>query len=350
MTEVTIGEYFERAREYPLIDVRSPGEFADGHIPGAVNIPLFSDEERKAVGITYKQEGQQEAIKAGLEIVGPKMRRMVEQVEALGHGEITVHCWRGGMRSASVAWLLETAGFRVSVISGGYKSFRRAIIDYFSQPLPLLILGGKTGSGKTDILKCLKEQGEQIIDLEGIANHRGSAFGGMGMPPQPTTEQFQNNLFIAMRGLRHDLPIWLEDESSNIGKVGLPEGLWKQMSKAPMVMLDIPMEVRVSRLVDEYGALPKNLLEEGIERIAKKLGGQNVQAAHEALDSGQLATVAGLLLTYYDKSYRFLEQKRNQKVVAVLTPASHVPADVSRELIKIKDIKKAIIQTWNPSN
>lgn len=332
MHKIAIHEYLNRRKKTPLIDVRSPAEFSAGHIPGACNMPLFSNAERKRVGITFKQKGERAAVKLGLKIVGPKMREMVDFAETLGSDNLCVHCWRGGMRSSSVAWLLETAGFEVSVIRGGYKAYRRSLIEYFNNPLPLLLLGGKTGSGKTDILHALAAQGEQVIDLEGLANHRGSAFGSFGLPPQPTTEQFQNELYIEF--LKHDQArtIWVEDESSSVGKVGLPEGLWRQMSRSPIVMLDIPLEVRIGRLVEEYGNFPKRQLEAAIKKISKKLGGQNMKRACEALQKDRLEEVAEILLAYYDKSYRFLEQKRNQTIIATIKPPYVEPDRIAKHI------------------
>ncbi|MEJ2003709.1 MAG: tRNA 2-selenouridine(34) synthase MnmH [Cyclobacteriaceae bacterium] len=334
MQQADVYEYLKQREKLPLLDVRSPAEYAEGHIPGANNMPLFSNAERKQVGITYKHEGQRAAIKLGLKIVGPKMKDMVDFAETFDSEKFAVHCWRGGMRSASVAWLLETAGFEVTVISGGYKSFRRALTEYFTNPLPLMVLGGKTGSGKTGILHDMSESGEQVIDLEGLARHRGSAFGSFGLPPQPSTEQFQNELFIKFQEFDQDRTIWVEDESSNIGKVGLPEGLWRQMSRAPMIMLDIPLEERVNRLVREYGEVPREQLELGIRKISKKLGGLNLKKAIESLDKGRLDEVAEILLGYYDKSYGFLEQKRNQKVIATIKPDTSEPDRIAETIIQ----------------
>jgi len=334
MRQVDIGEFLKKKENSVLLDVRSPAEFKNGHVPGAVNLPLFTDRERKKIGIAYKYDGQRAAIKLGLRIVGPKMAEMVDFAESLGSHSLAVHCWRGGMRSASMAWLLETAGFEISVINGGYKAFRRAMIDYFTELLPIIVLGGKTGSGKTEILQALSHAGEQVVDLEGLAHHRGSAFGSFGMPSQPTTEQFQNNLFLDFLNYSSDRPIWIEDESSHIGKVGLPEGLWRQMSNAPMVMLEVALEKRVNRLVEDYGYFPVNDLAESIERIGKKLGGQHKKRAIEALREGNLAEVAGILLTYYDKSYDFLEEKRNQKVIATIHPESTDPQKIAQQIIK----------------
>ncbi len=346
MRKIDVNTVLEQLQDIPLIDVRSPSEFALAHIPGAVNIPLFTDVDRKRVGICYKNEGQQAAVKLGLKLVGPKMVGMVEEAEALNSHQLMVHCWRGGMRSASIAWLLETAGFDVMVLEGGYKAYRRTIMEYFAEPLPIIILGGKTGSGKTDILLELQRQGQQVVDLEGLAHHRGSAFGSMGLPPQPSTEQFQNDIFAAMFSMDQGQPIWLEDESSSIGKVGIPEDLWKQMSSAPVIMLDVPLEQRVQRLVKEYGDFSPNILASAIRKIGKKLGGQHEKHALESLEKGELEVVAEILLTYYDKSYDYVKNRRNQTVIGEITMQNNSVSETASELSKMHPEKVSPIQQW----
>ena len=209
-----IEKFLELAKQHPVLDVRSPGEYTHAHIPGAYSLPLFTDEERKLVGTAYKQQSREQAIKLGLDYFGVKMRKMVEEVEsvvsqqsAVGKGGaglktancILVHCWRGGMRSAGVAWLLDLYGFKVYTLVGGYKKFRNHVLETFNLPFNLKILGGYTGSGKTELLKTLKEKGERIIDLEGIAGHKGSAFGNIGLPKQPGQEMFENILALELR-------------------------------------------------------------------------------------------------------------------------------------------------------
>ena len=204
--KIHIEQFLELAKEYPVLDVRSPGEYRHAHIPGAYSLPLFSDEERKVVGTTYKQQSREASIKIGLDYFGPKMRKMVEEVELLIRSResgqmvndsrlVLVHCWRGGMRSGAVSWLLDLYGFKVYTLIGGYKKYRNYVLDTFRLPLQFNILGGYTGSGKTELLKTLKEKGESVIDLEDIAKHKGSAFGNIDMPEQPTQEMFENILY-----------------------------------------------------------------------------------------------------------------------------------------------------------
>ena len=202
--KILVEQFIQMSEKYPVFDVRSPGEFAHAHIPGAYSLPLFSDEERKVVGTTYKQQSREAAIKTGLDFFGPRMKSVVEQVENICHQfpyketntrkHVLVHCWRGGMRSAAIAWLLDLYGFKVTTLSGGYKQYRNFVLNLFSYPFAFRILGGYTGSGKTDVLKELKRLGEPVIDLEGIAHHKGSAFGAINEPPQPSQEMFENKL------------------------------------------------------------------------------------------------------------------------------------------------------------
>jgi len=235
--KIHIEQFLQLAKGSPILDVRSPAEFAHAHIPGAYSLPLFSDEERKIVGTTYKQQSREAAIKVGLDFFGPKMRRMVEEVESFfdkkvqianglppDNGQqpskiVLVHCWRGGMRSAGVAWLLDLYGFKVYTLIGGYKFFRCFVLRQFEVPFAFKILGGYTGSGKTEVLKQLARAGELIIDLEALANHKGSAFGNIGMPEQPSQEMFENLLAVTfaerIHKIRFSMPAEKEKMTDN---------------------------------------------------------------------------------------------------------------------------------------
>ncbi|MFP4293775.1 MAG: tRNA 2-selenouridine(34) synthase MnmH [Cyclobacteriaceae bacterium] len=296
--------FLEKATLMPVIDVRSPAEFASGHIPGAHNIPLFENDERARVGTTYKQQSQQQALLEGLELVGPKMRSFVEQAMRLApEGRVLVHCWRGGMRSESFAWLLRTAGMEVAILKGGYKAYRRHALESLKLPARLIIVGGETGSGKTEILHALARMGEQVIDLEALAHHKGSSFGGIGQAVQPTTEQFQNDLFESWRKLDLSCPVWMEDESFSIGGVQLPYELWEQLKAASMLRVVVPRLHRIQRLVREYGTQDQHALEAGIRRIEKRLSTPLMHEVLEDLAAKRMAAVADKLLTYYDRSY-----------------------------------------------
>lgn len=299
-----IEDFLPLTDSWPVVDVRSPGEFAQGHIPGAVNIPLFNDEERAEVGIRYKQGGNENAVMLGLEIVGPKLAELAKQAKKEARKKrLLVYCWRGGTRSASMAWLFETAGLQVNVLEGGYKAYRRFIREQFSKPASLVVLGGFTGSGKTDILKNLAKDGEQFLDIEGIAHHKGSAFGRLGQPEQPTNEQFENDLAARWRTFNFARIIWVEDESRVLGNCSINDPLFRKMRSSILIKLIIPKSERAKRLVKEYGMYDKELLIQSIEKISQRMGGLAVKQAREALDAGDLFTVADLTLTYYDKAY-----------------------------------------------
>lgn len=316
---VDVAKFLELAKQNPVIDVRSPAEYAYGRIPGAVNMPLFNNDERAEIGTLYKQQGKELAIKRGLEIVGPKMRQMVEFAESLSFSDgLLVHCWRGGMRSGSVAWLLQTYGLPVTVLQGGYKSFRNYVLQRFEVPMELLVITGPTGSGKTDLIKALGSAGEQVIDLEGLANHKGSVFGELGQQTQPSSEHFQNKLFNALRDFDFSRVIWLEDESIGIGKVMIPEPFWRQMTGGRRVHFNMAKGIRIRRLVNEYGSFPIHVMEEKIRMIEKRLGGQHSKAAIASLHEGDLASVVNTLLVYYDKAYsNSLSNHKNDLLIEV---------------------------------
>src|SRR5260221_12268860 len=340
--KIYIERFLELAKQHPVIDVRSPAEYKHAHIPGAYSLPLFTDEERKIVGTAYKQESRERAIKIGLDFFGPKMRKMVEEIEsAMSNWQranknddnlpvancLLIYCWRGGMRSAGVAWLMDLYGFKVYTLTGGYKKFRSHILDTFKFPFQFKILGGYTGSGKTEVLKALQKKEDSVIDLEAIANHKGSAFGNIGMPEQPGQEMFENLLALELRQksianvqlsinsrssnssftpdsyMNHDSSIWLEDESQRIGLVNIPNDLWNNMRQSPLYFLDISFEKRLEHLVQEYGQLDRERLIDAIGRIREKLGELNAKNAIQLLEEGNTIESFRILLKYYDKFY-----------------------------------------------
>ncbi|GAB4093360.1 tRNA 2-selenouridine(34) synthase MnmH [Flaviaesturariibacter terrae] len=307
-----IQEFLRLSKDALLFDVRSPGEYAHAFLPGALSLPLFSDAERAQVGTAYKQVSREHAIKIGLDAFGPKMRAMVEIVEraarARGLGSnapVYLYCWRGGMRSGAVSWLLDLYGFEVHVLDGGYKAFRNWVLDRFTHAYPFRVLGGYTGSGKTELLRRLGELGETVIDLEGLARHKGSAFGSFGMPAQPTQEAFENELALALDAAEAASParIWIEDESQRIGQRHIPHTLWETIRKAPLSFLDIPFESRLNRIVEEYGVHDKEGLADSISRISKRLGGLDTKLALQHIGEGDLHACFSILLRYYDKLY-----------------------------------------------
>lgn len=299
-----IGEWLQKDGSV-ILDVRSPSEYARGHIPGAISLPLLDDEERAAVGTTYKQTGKEEAYSQALNIAGPKIKDLVCKAWQLApEARINIHCWRGGMRSGSLAWLFHAMGFKeINVLQRGYKSFRHWVLSRFDFTYPLMVLGGRTGSAKTEVLKHLFSLSEPVIDLENLAHHKGSAFGWIGEAPQPTQEQFENELAGELNQHLEKSTIWVEDESEHIGKARIPRPLFLQIRKAPVFFIDIPKSVRVPHLVHTYARYGDEKLEQSILKIAKRLGGLNTKLALEALQRQDYELVADLALTYYDKTY-----------------------------------------------
>ncbi|MEO8760794.1 MAG: tRNA 2-selenouridine(34) synthase MnmH [Bacteroidia bacterium] len=317
-----------------VVDVRTPSEFEQGHIPNAINIPLFTNEERIVVGTLYKQQGKQPAILKGLEFVGPKMADIIVKVKALvKNNTVLVHCWRGGMRSGSVAWLLETYGFKVYTLKGGYKSFRNFALSTFKREYNLQILGGKTGSAKTEILQQLILLNQQVIDLEKLASHKGSAFGSLGENKQPTQEQFENTLAINLQMLDATTPIWLEDESRLIGNKVIPEGLWNQMRAAKTICIDVSFSERVTYLTKEYGKFSIEQLRDSIGKITKRLGHLQTKNALLALDTNDLETTCQICLGYYDKSYNHGVEQREPNTVTHLSFEKLDTTHIAKELI-----------------
>lgn len=314
MQEKELNDFLEEST--PLLDVRSPIEYASGHIPGAISFPLFEDEERSKIGTIYKKKSREDAIKEGLDIVGPKMRRFIEDAEKLESKQLRLYCWRGGMRSGSLGWLLQQYGFEVTLLKGGYKSYRRGIQQYFSQDIPLVVLTGYTGCGKTEILHSLKKLEEQVIDLEELAQHQGSSFGNQMSQSQPTSEQFQNNLFWKCRKLDLKRRIWVEDESICIGQVSLPESLFHAMSESPHIWVNLSKTKRIASLVDSYGKLGKEKLKVATREIQKKLGPRETKEAVEMIEAECFAPAADIILEYYDRQYRKAIEKKMELVAA----------------------------------
>jgi tRNA 2-selenouridine synthase len=311
-TDITT--FLDLSVKTPIIDVRSPSEFSTGHIPGAYNIPLFDDREREAVGIRYKKDGRIKAILEGLKLSGPSMHLKLEQALKISkERRLLVHCWRGGMRSEAMAWLFSLGSIETDVLEGGYKSYRHYVLENLSVNRNMIILGGLTGSGKTHILGYLKDKGHQVIDLEGLANHKGSAFGSLEQLPQPSSENFTNLLFDEWKHVDPCRPVWLEDESRNIGTVFMPEEFYLNMQKNPAVILLMNIKTRLPRLIEEYSCYSSDELVSTVMKISKRLGGDRTKEATEAVQRGDFAKAIEIILHYYDKAYLFGLGKRQGK-------------------------------------
>lgn len=308
---LSISEFVSMMEQYPILDVRSPSEYAHAHMKNAYSLPLFTDEERKVVGTAYKQQGKQPAIKIGLNYFGVKMAQMVNEVEALlasssdpTNKVVLVHCWRGGMRSAGVAWLLDLYGYTVYTLAGGYKAYRNWVLDQFTLEYSFRVVGGYTGSGKTETLHALQVLDQPIIDLEGLAHHKGSAFGNLGQPVQPSQEQFENLLAQSLYKMSEQHAyIWVEDESRRIGLVNIPAILFDQIRKSKLYFLDIPFTQRLQFILKGYGKFEKDKLMSAILRIKKRLGGLETKTAINFLIEDDVESSFTVLLNYYDKLY-----------------------------------------------
>ena len=303
----------------PIIDVRSPSEFRQGHWPGAVNIPLFSDSEREAIGKSYKKESRLKAILQGLKVTIPNAKNLLEiilQITTKKEGKnksLRIYCWRGGMRSSAFAWLARTIGIRTYLLKGGYKNYRKWVLNQFEADLPIRLLGGKTGTRKTDLLNYINEENIHVIDLEGIANHRGSSFGSLGMKEQPSTQQFENILAESLDSFQKNsaIEIWLEAESSNLGKCRIPNSLYTKMKKAPILEIIKDKNERVSNLVNVYSQNSQTELNDAVNRISKRLGPQRTQEALIAIERKEWSKACEAMLYYYDKCYEYELNKTN---------------------------------------
>jgi len=295
-----------------ILDVRSPAEYAQGHIPGAVSFPLFNNEERALVGTCYKQKGKDEAVELGLGIAGPKLANFVAHAKMLvPDRQVRVHCWRGGMRSASVGWLLETAGFNVALLMDGYKGFRHWALSLFSVAQKIIVLGGMTGSGKTEILRALGNMGEQVLDLEALANHRGSSFGALGQLPQPTNEQFWNSVAMEWGKFDRSKLLWIEAESKRIGVCRIPQEIFAQMEMATIIEISRSRQERIAFLVEIYGEADINDLIAATKRIYRRLGGVRGKETINFMKEGNSTAASNLILHYYDKTYVYDLENRS---------------------------------------
>ncbi len=337
--KIDIDHFLRLSIEFPVLDVRSPGEFNHAHIPGAYSLPLFTDEQRAAIGTAYLKESRKAAVNHGLNYFSQRMKIIPEEIINiikdwetvknistfnLTSEGILIHCWRGGMRSEAVAWLMSLYGYKIYLLKGGYKAFRKWTLSQFEKKYPLQVLGGFTGSGKTQLLKELKRQGKKVINLEDLANHKGSAFGALGERPQPGHEMFENYLAMELNRINNennntkkDAPeIWIEDESQHIGKVGIPKIFWEQMQASPLFFLDIPFDQRVNYICSTYGLFDKKDLIECVLKIQKRLGVPDTKNAIDSISENNYKEGFAILLKYYDKQYaKSLQNRQNVQLL-----------------------------------
>jgi len=337
---ITVSDFLAKSKHELLIDVRAPIEFTKGHLPHAINIPLFEDIERAEIGTLYKQQGKDVAVGRGLEIVSPKMTFFVNQVKSLlKSNKVFVYCFRGGMRSNSFAWLMNTAGLDACILQGGYKAFRNYALEYFNEDRKIILVGGKTGSGKTDILKHLNNLSLQTLDLEGLAHHKGSAFGSINEQRQNPQQVFEHAIFDCLTSFNTTKHVIIEDEAQTIGFNKLPHGLWLQMKQSTIVKIEIPFELRVQKLVEDYTTVDVNALKNCVRKISQQLGSLNTKLCLEYLDANNLSDVARLSLLYYDRAYEHSYDNKKQPII-------HLKSDTIDAKINAQKIKQ-IIETIN---
>ena len=300
-----------------LIDLRSPDEYYKGHMPNSINIPLFNNDERAFIGKKYKNAGREKAVFEGLKIVEKKFDQLIGDIVSenkkyinktktpLISSQLKFYCARGGMRSISVSWLLEKIGYKSFKLEGGYKSYRNWVLNSFQDDRNITLIGGKTGTGKTKILKNLMSHNYQVIDLEYLANHRGSSFGGLGMTCQPSNEQFENLLAEKLLRFSKSKTIYLEAESANIGSCRIPNELFKQMKNAKRIEIIQSKKNRINELIRTYSVFPDNELKNSVKKISKRLGPQRTKRAIEAIGSKNWEDVCNAVLDYYDKCYDY---------------------------------------------
>lgn len=298
-------------KEPLIVDVRSPSEHADERILGSLNVPLLSDAERAEVGTVYVQQGELDAKRLALTYISPKIPSIVDTIfQERKHGRpIVVHCWRGGLRSEAVASFLSVVGLDCFRLTGGYKAWRKEVIEFLGeQPwtFKAVVLQGLTGTGKTDILQALEKLGFNVLDLEGMANHRGSAFGGIGLGNQPSQKNFEAAIFDRLRSVKS--LVFLEAEGRKVGKLNVPKRLLELIGAAPKILITGTLEIRTKRLVSAYsGDQDENVRSEALASLARlkeRLGGQTVNELAALLDEGDWNTLAQRLLSeYYDPLY-----------------------------------------------
>jgi tRNA 2-selenouridine synthase len=336
-------EFLDRSAKGLLLDVRSEKEFDHAHIPGAVNMPLLNNYNRHLVGIEYKRKGREAAVQLGFKLVGPMFHEFIVRVNEIktnNNNEIFIYCWRGGMRSNIMAWILSMAGNRVTLLKGGYKSFRNLILETLNQKHKIRIVGGHTGCGKTEILQELKKMNSKIVDLEALANHRGSAFGNLGLPSQPSNEYFENLLGLQWMTFNENDIVWMESESRSIGTVKVPDSVFDQMQAAPMFEVLSPVERRKKRILDEYGVFTMEELAECTKKIKKRLGNLRLTEALNALEEGRMSDWLDVLIEYYDKTYAHsLSVRKPTEKVEINVSEDETTESIAKRLLEINKDK-----------
>lgn len=313
----------------PCFDVRSPLEFSDSAIPEAYSLPLLNNEHRKAIGICYKQKGKEAAIALGYQLINPISYTFIEGVEKItDQKSVKLYCARGGLRSNKMAEFLSANGYQVAVLKGGYKAYRNHVLQHISRFKNIMILAGNTGCNKTGLLETLQQNGEQVLNLERLANHKGSAFGAIGEAAQPSNAQFSNLIFEALRPYHPEKRLWVESESISIGRIAIPYELWTNMQKANGIEIVLPFAERIQFIVKSYGQFDLNTLANAIQKLGKRLGLETTAKLCELTLNNQLYPVVERLLQYYDSRYENSKHKKNcQNYVKFELQSTHAPTN-----------------------
>ncbi len=324
-----------------FIDARTPSEFAEATIPGAINVPIFDDEQRARVGLLYKEQGPTAARRLAVELVAPKIPEMVRRVEQAAENErqpLVVFCWRGGMRSRALTSFLELAGFSPRQLIGGHKEFRAHVREFFESGHwgRMLVLRGLTGVGKTRLLLRLQQEGYPVVDLEGLANHRGSAFGALGLAPQPTQKAFEALLWEALRKIPRDGYVLAEGESKHIGKLVLPPRVHDSLQWETSIWLEASLEYRTRIILEDYpvSSIPRAQFVAPIAALRRRLGAETVDRLLALLDGGRWEElVRDLMVLYYDPLYFHTHPER--RIEVCLEPEEEGVAQVKEAIAQI---------------
>jgi len=328
-----------------LIDVRSPSEYYKGHMPNSINIPIFNNEERSIIGKKYKISGREIAVREGFKIINNKIDELIKDILLIKkefcnssadkfsfNKNIKIYCARGGMRSQAMLWLFEKFKDPCVVLNGGYKTYRNWVLHSFENQLKFMVIGGKTGTRKTKILNKLKSINYQILDFESLANHRGSTFGGLGMIDQPTNEQFENMISEVLDKYDKNKFIFVEAESSNIGKNRIPHDLYNQMKNSKRIEIIRDERIRIEELISTYSIYKKNDLKDSVYKISRRLGPQRTKSAIDAIDNEDWENVCKSVLDYYDRCYEHELKEKND--VKILDMKLSTDNDIINEIIK----------------